>query len=59
MGASLREKKIMKGVVLLKPIENVIEEIKELKDFRDPFVHSWMKTSQVMPRKPVGHFLLS
>lgn len=26
----------MKGLVFLKPIENVIVEIKDLKDFRDP-----------------------
>lgn len=30
----------MKVLAFLKPIENVIVEIKDLKDFRDPIVHS-------------------
>lgn len=30
----------MEGLVFSKPFENVIVEIKDLKDFRDPIVHS-------------------
>lgn len=51
------ERKLMWGLLFLKPIENVVVEIKD--NVSDPIARSCnaVKTPQVMPWNPMGHIL--